>query len=120
MDSPFTFAACIHSTDQSYLAVNGVPLGCAHMQFEVFALVHYTNGFWIHDGPEEPRDLHSAVAAKLKVFIQDFMRAVRSHRQEWQITAADRTRRTLKLSATQLLTLDVHGPEDWLSRISQN
>ena len=24
MDSPFTFAACIHSTDQSYLAVNGV------------------------------------------------------------------------------------------------
>jgi hypothetical protein len=62
------------------------------MQFEVFALVHYTNGFWIHDGPEEPRDLHSAVAAKLKVFIQDFMRAVRSHRQEWQITAADRTR----------------------------
>jgi hypothetical protein len=39
------------------------------MQLEVFALVHYANGFWIHDGPEEPREVRSAVAAKLKVFI---------------------------------------------------
>ncbi|KAJ5478287.1 hypothetical protein N7530_003796 [Penicillium desertorum] len=82
------------SLTRPYLAANGVPLGCAHMQFEVFALVHYANGFWIHNGPEEPRDLRSAVAAKLKVLIRDFMRAVRSHRQEWEITDADRTRET--------------------------
>ncbi|KAJ5248094.1 hypothetical protein N7524_012054 [Penicillium chrysogenum] len=64
------------------------------MQFEIFALVHYTNGFWIHNGPEKPRHLRSAVAAKLKILIRDFIRAVRSHRQEWEITDAERTRET--------------------------
>ncbi|KAJ6146181.1 hypothetical protein N7497_008163 [Penicillium chrysogenum] len=33
-----------------------------------------------------------AVAAKLRVLIRDFIRAVRSHRQEWEITDADKTR----------------------------
>jgi hypothetical protein len=53
------------------------------MQLEVSAIVHYTNGFWVHDGPDEPPELRSAVAAKLKVFLQDFVRAVVAHRREW-------------------------------------
>jgi hypothetical protein len=55
------------------------------MKMELLALVHYTNMFWSHNGPQESFELRRHVAQKLKQLIHEFINAVKQHRREWSI-----------------------------------
>lgn len=65
------------------------------MQWELLALIHYTKGFWIHDGPEESPELCCAVAGRFKALIRDFVAAVTWHRREWNVIDKEATQVSL-------------------------